>query len=96
VCRVTQDTRDAAPAGLPAPVFDAVVAAMPSSSPPGSDREHGVAEYWLADPCLGEVTVEHFATRQVRCFEPGSVVRSLVLPRLRLPVARIFDAGPCC
>jgi len=57
-------------------------------------REHGVAEYWLADPCLGEVTVEHFATQQVRCFEPGSVVRSLVLPRLRLPVARIFDAGP--
>ena len=55
-------------------------------------REYGVREYWLVDLIARHVEVRDLASTDGvgRTFEGRTVVRSQVLPRLRLKVADIF------
>ena len=55
-------------------------------------KTYGVRECWLVDPVSREVDVRDFAAAEgaSRRFEYGQVVRSAVLPRLRLRVESVF------
>lgn len=56
-------------------------------------RHYGVRECWLVDPFDGSVEVRALAgpPAAARRFTDRERVRSTVLPRLRITVARIFD-----
>lgn len=56
-------------------------------------RRYGVAECWVVDPVAREVEVVDLraAERSSAVFAGSDRVRSAVLPRLRLPVDRIFE-----
>ena len=54
-----------------------------------------VAEYWIVDPVKRAVTVFSLHRRRYGSARPiaSGSIRSRVLPRLRLSVARVFDLG---
>ena len=56
-------------------------------------RQYGVRECWLVDPFDRSVEVRALSASgaDVRRFEDGECVRSVVLPRLRLAVRPLFD-----
>ena len=56
-------------------------------------RQYGVRECWLADPVTREVEVLGLTAAECasRIFEYGHIVRSAVLPRLRLRVESVFE-----
>jgi Uma2 family endonuclease len=55
-------------------------------------RQYGVREYWLVDLIARQVEVRELMTEEpgARVFEGRQLVRSRVLPRLRLKVADVF------
>jgi Uma2 family endonuclease len=55
-------------------------------------KTYGVRECWLVDPMSREVDVRDFTKTEwgSRVFVPGQVMRSAVLPRLRLRVESVF------
>jgi len=55
-------------------------------------RQYGVCEYWLVDLSARQVEVRELMTEAAgaRVFEGRRLVRSRVLPRLRLKVADLF------
>lgn len=57
-------------------------------------RRYGVAEYWLVDPIAREVQVVDCRRQDLaqQTFAGKDALRSLVLPRLRLRVARVFES----
>jgi Uma2 family endonuclease len=60
-------------------------------------QQYGVRECWLVDPIGCQVAVVALSadTRSSAVYDDGRLVRSIVLPRLRLPVRAIFTSpGP--
>jgi Uma2 family endonuclease len=57
-------------------------------------REYGVRECWVVDPISCQIGVVDLAAPEVRShvFEARQIVRSSVLPRLRLRPADVFSA----
>ena len=53
----------------------------------------GIVEYWLVEPSAKEVQVVDCRSQELaqRVFSETDTLRSLVLPRLRLRVARVFE-----
>ncbi len=58
-------------------------------------REYGVREYWLVDLIARQIEVRDLASPEggTRVFEGSAIVRSHVLPRLRLRTADLFQDG---
>ena len=57
-------------------------------------RQYGVRECWIVDP-RREVVVVHDLTKEESSsgeFGGGTMIRSFVMPRLRLRASRVFDA----
>jgi Uma2 family endonuclease len=58
-------------------------------------RKYGVRECWLVDPVSLDITVRGLAGRggESRVFQRDELVRSAVLPRLRLRPRRVFESS---
>ncbi len=54
-------------------------------------RRYGVRECWLVVPTRRRIEVYELGAPRVRRFGAGRVLRSTVLPELRLPVTEAFD-----
>lgn len=53
-------------------------------------RQYGVREYWVVDPVAREIAVNDFVSDARRTFSADQSIRTLLLPRLRFKVARVF------